>query len=82
MNILVVILQILPYILQVVQAIEAALPGQPGAVKKTVLMNALNAATQAGHPISEAEAKAVSGVVDSVVSDLNTLGIFKHAVAK
>ncbi|HYT08993.1 MAG TPA: hypothetical protein VEL77_15215 [Rugosimonospora sp.] len=80
MNIVVLILQILPYILQAVQAIEAALPGQPGSVKKTVLMSALEAAGHAGQAIPEAHVKAVSAAVDAVVGSLSAAGALSHAV--
>ena len=80
MSILVLVLQILPYILQAVQAVEAALPGQPGAAKKAVVMSALEAAGKSGQAVPESHVKAISAAVDAVVGSLNAAGVLKHAV--
>ena len=60
--------QFFPTILQVIIAIEAALPGVAGTTKKAVALAVLNPPT--------AQAADVGTLVDSAVGALNTTGVF------
>jgi hypothetical protein len=62
------LLTFLPSVLQVVIAIEQALVGVPGPVKKQVAMSILNPPTQADPTLG--------GLIDTVVQSLNGAGVF------
>jgi len=68
-----------PYVLAGVVAVEAAVaPGTPGATKKSIILNSITAATQVGVQVPESHVAEISAVIDSVVSALNTSGVFNH----
>ena len=64
------IAQFFPAILQVVMAIEAAIPTATGATKKSVAMAIVNPPA--------AQAAGVSTAVDTLVTALNTTGVFAN----
>lgn len=75
MGILLFLLANLPAILNAIIGIENAIKA-PGATKKQLVMQSLGIAAQAGEKISEKHVQAVSALIDSTVSTLNTSGIF------
>lgn len=76
MKIFLFLLQNLPAIIQAVVGIEAAVHGAPGATKKSLVMASLAIAAKAGEKIPDDHIAAVSALVDSVVSGLNSAGVF------
>jgi len=74
MRFLVLALQLLPSIIDAVQAVEVAIQGASGADKKAVVMSAVESAAQAGGKIPEDHVQAVSLLVDNVVAKLNKAG--------
>ena len=77
MGALLLILQLLPTVLQTVIAVERALRGQPGAVKKAVVMSAVTAAGA-----KQEEATAVNILVDALVGTLNKTEVFQEVTKK
>ena len=73
---LTLILQWLPSVLATVVGIENAIGSQPGATKKQVAMAVLTAGAQGASKIPDASVQAVAGLVDTVVTALNTSGVF------
>ncbi len=66
------ILQYLPFILQGIVAVQAAIPTAPGATKKQVVLNAITAAASVGEQIPEAHIQGISKLIDLTVADLHT----------
>ena len=75
MTIFLFLLQNLPSILQAVLGIEAAVQAS-GATKKAMVMNSLAIAAKVGENVPAAKVAAVSALVDSVVTSLNSSGVF------
>ncbi len=71
MNWLTLVIKYLPFVIQGVMAVEAALKGAPGATKKAVVMAAVQAGAAAGEAVPEAHVAGISKLVDSTVSALN-----------
>lgn len=63
------ILQLLPTILQTVKSVQEALPAATGADRKALVMDIVTSV-----PAKDDEVKAVSNVVDKVVTHLNKAG--------
>jgi hypothetical protein len=82
MPIAILILQLLPYVLQAVVAVEQALPNASGTTKKAVVMSTVDAATQAGTQVSPDAVKALAAAVDSLVAVLNQSSVFTHTSAR
>ena len=67
------IMQFFPVVIQVVTAIEAAIPGAAGAAKKVVAMAAIAPPA--------AQVASVGNLVDTVVTSLNAAGVFSKTSA-
>ncbi len=76
MNFLQLLLKFLPLALQVVQAVEAALPGHTGATKKIVAFESISAALD-GAPVSMMDRKAIGAAIDASVSGFNKASVFQ-----
>jgi hypothetical protein len=72
------ILDYFPVILQGIIAVEQALKGTPGATKKQIVLNVINAGAEAGKQIPEGHVQAVSTLIDASVDALNAAGVFNH----
>ena len=70
------ILSYFPVVLQGIIAVEQALRGTPGATKKQIVLNVINAGAEAGKNIPEPHTQAVSALIDASVDALNNAGIF------
>jgi hypothetical protein len=76
MTIFLFLLQNLPSILKAVMGIEAAVTA-PGATKKAMVMDSLAIAAKVGETVPATHVAAVSALIDTVVSGLNSSGVFK-----
>jgi hypothetical protein len=76
MKYLLLALQYLPYVLQGVTAVELAVGAGKGQSKKQLVLNAVIAGAKVGETVPEDHVKLIGGLIDSVVSDLNTAGVF------
>lgn len=76
MNWLKIIMTYLPYVLQGVVAVEAAIKGAPGASKKQVVLDAITAGASVGETVPQQEVSGISTLIDVVVGTLNTTGVF------
>lgn len=74
-------LQYFPYVLAGVQAVESTIASAPGATKKATVMAAVQAASKAGETVPEQHVSVISGLIDSIVSTLNTTGWFQKSAA-
>ena len=85
MNWLDLIIKLFPMVLQVVVAIETALPSQSGAAKKAVAMAVMApAVAQANPPVGSGVpvvALDINAMVDHTVAALNQAGVFQAPAA-
>ena len=72
MNLVFVMMKYLPYVINAVTAIEATLGPGNGASKKTLVLNAVQAAAKSGESVPDAHVQAISTLIDSTVATLNT----------
>lgn len=79
MKVLLMILQFMPTVLQAIVAVEGVVGGGKGQTKKQLVMNAITAAAQVGEKADNKTVAALSGLVDTTVSTLNSSGIFGSA---
>jgi hypothetical protein len=78
---LTLVLTYLPTVLSCVQAVEAVFANSPGAAKKQLVMNAIQAGAASGEKIPEAHVQGISTLIDNVVGTLNASGIFNKSAA-
>jgi hypothetical protein len=81
MNWLTLILTYLPTVLQGVVAVEAALKGAPGVVKKQVILNAIQAGAATAEKIPQQDVAGIGALIDNVVGTLNASGLFTKTTA-
>lgn len=74
-------LTLLPGILQGVIAVESAMKESPGAAKKQVILDAIQAGAKVGAQVPEDNVQTVSTLIDAVVGTLNASGVFTHTPA-
>ena len=70
-----------PLVNSTVQQVEAAMPGASGASKGQAALAIVLSVAHAGETVPNATVQLISGIIDTVVSMLNSLGIFKKATA-
>ena len=70
-----------PLVNSTVQQVEAAMPGASGASKAQSALAIVLSVAHAGETVPNATVQLISGIIDTVVSMLNSLGIFKKATA-
>jgi hypothetical protein len=71
-------LKLFPLILAGVAAVEQVAAAAPGAAKKQIIINTIQTASKAGEEVPVPQVAAISTLIDSIVSELNTSGIFTH----
>ena len=70
-----------PLVNSTVQQVEAAMPGASGTSKAQSALAIVLSVAHAGETVPNTEVQLISGIIDTVVSMLNSLGIFKKATA-
>ena len=75
------LVQYVPLVNSTVQQVEAAMPGASGASKAQSALAIVLSVAHAGETVPNATVQLISGIIDTVVSMLNSLGIFKKATA-
>ena len=70
-----------PLVNSTVQQVESAMPGASGTSKAQAALAIVLSIAHAGETIPNATVQLISGIIDTVVSMLNSLGIFKKATA-
>jgi hypothetical protein len=73
-----IVWQYLPTVIAAVAAIEKALQGAPGATKKQLILDAIQAGAKQGETVPESHIAGVSALIDQVVGTLNATGFFSH----
>lgn len=68
-----------PTALTAVQAVESQVGAGNGATKLQLALAAVLTVAHAGESVPVATVQAISGVIDTIVSTLNGLGVFKKA---
>ena len=69
----------IPLVNSTVQTIEAAMPGSSGQSKFQAALASILAVAHAGETVPNATVQLISSLIDTVVSMLNGLNIFKKA---
>jgi hypothetical protein len=74
-------LQYFPSVLSSVAAVEQVVgTAASGASKKQLIMDSVAVAAKIGEAVPQVAL--ISGLIDQVVTSLNTIGVFKHAAPK
>jgi hypothetical protein len=73
---LTVVFKYFPLALQGVVAVEAALKGVPGATKKQIILNAVQAGAAVSEKAPTASVAQIGALIDNVVTTLNESGVF------
>lgn len=78
MKALLQVLQLFPYVLGGVVAVEQQLTGSAPGAKKQLIMNAIQTAAEVGEQVPNSNVAVVSSLIDIIVTDLNASGVFTH----
>jgi len=76
MNWLKLLFTYFPVVISGVVAIEGAVKGTPGATKKQILLNVIQAGAGVAQQVPQADVQKIGTVIDAVVGALNQTGVF------
>ena len=77
MSILLMILKFLPSVLAAIKGVEDVIGAGNGATKKQLVLNSISSVAAIGEKVDDKNVQAISALIDSTVTTLNSSGIFK-----